>query len=104
MLLNKGKYKDKLFLSEKTIENLSQNYAPKSDKARSLGWDLIEYENRYLLYHTGYTGTFMILDILAKEGFIFLSNRVHPVDRRDDYLKVRDKLVNIYLAERQEKE
>jgi hypothetical protein len=26
------------------------------------------------------------------------------VDRRDDYLKVRDKLVNIYLAERQEKE
>jgi hypothetical protein len=46
----------------------------------------------------------MILDILAKEGFIFLSNRVHPVDRRDDYLKVRDKLVNIYLAERQEKE
>lgn len=104
MLLNKGKYKDKLFLSEKTVENLSQNYSPKSDKARSLGWDLIEYENRYLLYHTGYTGTFMILDILAKEGFIFLSNRVHPADRRDDYLKVRDKLVNIYLAERQEKE
>lgn len=104
MIFNKGRYHGIQFLQESTVNSLSQNYAPKADKPRSLGWDLIEYENRYILYHTGYTGTFMILDVIAQEGFIFLSNRVHPVDNRDSYLKVRDKLVGIYLAERQDKE
>lgn len=101
MMMNDGKVKEKQFLKADTIQSLLTNYAPHSDKARSLGWDLIHESRGPILYHTGYTGTFLLIDILTSEAFIFLSNRVHPVDNRKEYLAVRDELISIYLKERQ---
>lgn len=104
MLFNRGLVDDQTFLREETVMSLLKDYTKGNSKPRSLGWDLIEYENRVLLYHTGYTGTFMIIDVLKREAFVFLSNRVHPNDNRDEYLQLRDELIQIYLKERQERE
>lgn len=101
MYLERGTFKDKRLLKEETILNLLTDQTQGFDKPRSLGWDLLSCENRSLLFHTGYTGTFIIIDILSKEAFIFLSNRVHPVDNRLEYLVLRDELIQIYLKERQ---
>lgn len=104
MVLNKGMYDEKRLLEEETVLNLLLSYTQKNSKPRSLGWDLISYQGRHILYHTGYTGTFIIIDILAEEAFVFLSNRVHPVDNKEEYLLIRDELIKIYLTERQERE
>ena len=104
MILNKGKYDEKCLLKEETVLNLLISYTQQGLKPRSLGWDLIPYQEKQILYHTGYTGTFIIIDILAEEAFVFLSNRVHPVDNKEEYLILRDELIKIYLSERQERE
>lgn len=99
MMLNKGKVGHDIFLNEKTITNLEQDYTNGNPKARSLGWDLIETNQNNLLYHTGYTGTFIMIDLKKREAFIFLSNRVHPTDNREEYIELRDHLIEIYLNE-----
>ena len=104
MMLQKGIYKGTRLLKEQTILSLLESYTLGDCPKRSLGWDLLPFDERMILYHTGYTGTFMIIDVLAEEAFIFLSNRVHPVDNREEYLKLRDELIKIYLSERQERE
>lgn len=102
MLMSRGKIRpNQTFLKNETIENLLHSYIEQGEKSRSLGWDIIKHpvDQHPLLYHTGYTGTFMLIDIPRQEAFIFLSNRVHPIDHRDDYLAHRDKLIAIYLEE-----
>lgn len=90
------------FLQEVTIDSLFADWTPSGTLKRSLGWDLKEAfdDQRPLLFHTGYTGTFMVLDKEAQEAFIFLSNRLHPVDKRVDYLEKRDHILEIYLQEK----
>ncbi|MGO2853255.1 MAG: serine hydrolase domain-containing protein [Tetragenococcus koreensis] len=86
------------FLSEKTISELLYDQTPLKNGDRTLGWDLKD-KNR-VLFHTGYTGSFLAIDPLNKQAFIFLSNRVHPVDHRTAYVKYRDELVTCYLSEK----
>ncbi len=102
MMLNKGvTVQGKEFLKATTINSLLKDWTQEAKLSRSLGWDLLYHldDGHPLLYHTGYTGTFMILDIINQEVFIFLSNRVHPYDDNIQYLKERDELVKIYLKE-----
>lgn len=91
------------FLAEATIDSLFADWTPTGSLQRSLGWDLKETADelrRPLLFHTGYTGTFMLLDKQAQSAFIFLSNRVHPVDNRVNYLEKRDHILEVYLQEK----
>lgn len=55
-----------IFLHENWAENLQQSYAG----GRSLGFDLREgpVTHRQWLYHTGYTGTFILLDPKGHRG------------------------------------
>ncbi len=102
MLLAKGRQADgSSFLQEKTILSLLQNYAPVKTGGRSLGWDLkfSKRDGHPLLFHTGYTGTFLLVDILDQEAFIFLSNRTHPADHRAEYVIQRNQLIEEYLQE-----
>lgn len=100
MMLRKGKTaSNHSFLKEETVMALLNDYTFGNRKKRSLGWDLIEKNNQIFLYHTGYTGTFILMDINQQEAFVFLSNRVHPVDKREEYLLIRDQLIEIYLNE-----
>ena len=84
-------------MQRETIAQLYQDQTPSKEGKRSLGWDL-----RYgFLFHTGYTGTFLCIDPKLQQAFIFLSNRVHPYDFRQEYLEKRDELIAIYLKEKE---
>lgn len=84
------------YLKSATIEWLLQDHTPMQNGKRSLGWDLKED----MFFHTGYTGTFLLIDPRKQQGFAFLSNRVHPVDKREDYKRHRDEIIAQYLSEK----
>ena len=101
MLLQKGQLDGVRILQESTVEQLTQDWTPNGRLERSLGWDLkISEHNRYL-FHTGFTGTFMLLDIKEQTAFVFLSNRVHPTSDTLAYLKKRDQLIETYFLEKE---
>lgn len=88
------------YLKATTISALYQDHTPNQTGFRSLGWDLRGAKEQPILFHTGYTGTFMLIDVKQQQAFIFLSNRVHPKDEREKYIKHRDLLIATYLAEK----
>ena len=96
MMLKKGQTATQSFLSADILERLYLDHTPSETGHRSIGWDL--KGTPVHLYHTGYTGTFLLIGSDGK-AFIFLSNRVHPEDHRDSYLKHRDQIVQSYLKE-----
>ena len=100
MMLNKGQLDGIRILQQNTVENLLTDWTPTGDLERSLGWDLKEAMNQPILFHTGFTGTFMLIDIHQNKAFVFLSNRVHPNSDTAVYLKKRDEIVNRYLFEK----
>lgn len=105
MMLNRGKLPlGNAILKSQTVENLLQDYTPTGTFSRSLGWDLKYHQATHhpILFHTGYTGTFMLIDITEQVAFIFLSNRVHPVDNRVEYMSRRDGLIDVFLKEQTE--
>lgn len=67
---------------------------------RSVGFDLRWQPGQSLpwLYHTGYTGTFMLFDPTAKLGIVVLANRVHPYVH-PGFLGQRDAIVHRVLRE-----
>lgn len=87
------------FLQEATIHALLKDQTPNGQGKRSLGWDLQGNPMQPFLYHSGYTGTFLLLNPRTKQAFIFLSNRLHPVDHREAYKKHRGEIIATYLAE-----
>ncbi|WP_314208585.1 serine hydrolase domain-containing protein [Vagococcus salmoninarum] len=89
-------------LQAQTIDQLFADHSPNQSFNRSLGWDL-KYDlasQEAILFHTGYTGTFLLIDKKAQEAFVFLSNRLHPEDNRQAYLLKRQELLDIYLQEK----
>lgn len=102
MYLAKGKVNGGQFLTTQTIESLLQDHTPEKNGQRSLGWALkLDQKDQHpILFHTGYTGTFLLIDVISQEGFIFLSNRIHPNDAREAYLECRDEIVETYLKEK----
>ncbi|WP_225353651.1 serine hydrolase domain-containing protein [Lacticaseibacillus sharpeae] len=65
---------------------------------RSIGYNL-RYQAgnpRPWLYHTGYTGTFILFDPTQQLGLIVLSNRVHPYVH-EGFLAQRDALIAKFL-------
>lgn len=100
MYLKEGIHQNHVFLKRETLQQLLRDATPTGTGGRSIGWDLLNTPNQQpVLFHTGYTGTFLIIDILKQDAFVFLSNRVHPKDHRASYLNHRDQLVRIYLKE-----
>ncbi|CZQ90452.1 beta-lactamase [Trichococcus palustris] len=100
MLLHEGEWEGVRILKKETVRMLLQDWGHVPGNARSLGWNLLGAGFGQALFHTGYTGTFLILDPAAKQGFLFLSNRVHPDDHRPEWILVRDELIDTYQKER----
>ncbi len=101
MLLQKGQLEGVRILQESTVEQLTRDWTPSGKLERSLGWDLtIRKQGRYL-FHTGFTGTFILFDIKKQTAFVFLSNRVHPTSDTPTYLKKRDQLIETYFSEKE---
>ncbi len=88
MLLNKGSYKNKTYLSKKTVNLFTSYYFDQGDCRRGLGFDkptrggakspCSKYASEMSYGHSGFTGTFIWIDPQYDLIYIFLSNRVNP--------------------------
>lgn len=89
MLLQKGSYNGKQYLTSKTINTFVQRTFPESPNPRGLGFDkpsLEKEQNRYpsnlvsdeTFGHTGFTGTMTWVDPTNNFFIILLTNRVYP--------------------------
>lgn len=70
---------------------------------RGLGWKLLHAhteDHHPVISHTGYTGTWIILDRQTDQGMIVLSNRVHPTANNDEYLNYRGRIMATYMDEK----
>lgn len=81
------------YFQEERYLFLQKNFAS-GQRSRSLAWDLIQ--DRWLL-HTGYTGTFILMNLQTKKAVIFLSNRVHLKDERTQWIVDRDILIEMLI-------
>lgn len=90
------------FLSEETRGLLKLCWTPEDGVRRTLGWILssrdagmgLEY-SPHTLYHTGFTGGSILIDLDRKLSFIILCNRVHPSRDNDSILLFRNTLNSI---------
>jgi uncharacterized protein YbbC (DUF1343 family) len=107
MLLNGGRLDGARILSPATVERMTMPSTPAGMKdIRGLGWDIDSTysSNRGDLFHagatfghTGFTGTSLWLDPVARSYVIFLSNRVHP-DGKGDVNALRGKVATVAAA------
>lgn len=81
-------------LTDDFARHLTKNYSL-SAKERSLAWDL---EGDWLL-HTGYTGTFVLINIPKQRAAIFLSNRTYEKDERAQWILDRNELIALIKQE-----
>ena len=87
-----------------TINSLFYDQTPMNgEHLRSFGWKLFHSrscDHHFVISHTGYTGTWMVLDKQTDQGMIVLSNRVHPSADNQAFLDARDHLFATYLNEK----
>jgi len=105
MNLNKGRFGNKQFLSEATINLFTTNRSTRSQ--RVLGWDKLplDGESNFISNkvspssygHSGYTGTLVWIDPEKELVFVFLSNRVNPsaANNKINTLKIRRRLMDL---------
>ncbi|MGR3742052.1 serine hydrolase domain-containing protein [Companilactobacillus sp. DQM5] len=81
--------------NDQTIDSLFKNWTS-FDPGRSLGWDLRldPIDNHCVIYHTGFTGTFITIDKVKQTAIIVLTNRVNPSKDNKLFLIHRDYSVN----------
>ncbi|MGT2949454.1 serine hydrolase domain-containing protein [Streptococcus devriesei] len=82
------------YLTDHFAKKLTQNYSL-ALKERSLAWDL---DGEWLL-HTGYTGTFVLINIPKQRAAIFLSNRTYEKDERAQWILDRNELIDLIEQE-----
>ena len=88
MLMNKGTYNGKRYLSEKTVQLFTSPYSCNGTRRRALGFytpaadkpsEILPKEaNANTFGHQGFTGTVFWCDPKEDLIYIFLSNRVYP--------------------------
>ena len=64
---------------------------------RTLGWD--KKYGKYSLYHTGFTGTSILINLRLKEGLIILTNRIHPSRYNTNFLELRENINKIFMED-----
>lgn len=96
-----GQFRPNTVLSEKTILSLFADQTTLKNGGRSLGFDLrYTPQGTACLYHTGFTGTFLLVDRKEQDVLAVLTNRIHPSAANLQFLKARDQLVLQYLREK----
>lgn len=91
-------------LTSDTVEMMFTDQTPlRGVHNRGLGWKLLHAhtaDHHSVISHTGFTGTWIILDRQSDQGMIVLSNRVHPSADNDDYLNYRGHIMATYMDEK----
>ena len=106
MIMNGGEICDKRILSEASVDAMMRIPERYSAQGRALGWDgqsevggsvgdLMTPHS--VIYHTGYTGTSIAIDMERGVAVILLTNRVHP-DDGGSVGRTRSVLSNIVMS------
>lgn len=86
-------------LSTRMRDMLHTDQTPHRNLGRSLGWNLLAAsDNSHLVaFHTGFTGTILILDRVTSQGVICLTNRVHPTQQNHRFIDWRPEFYRTFL-------
>lgn len=85
-------------LTDESRQLLMTIQAQDEAKQRALGWDLLLTKTAVpIMYHTGFTGTFILVNPTKAEAAVVLTNRIHPHRHNPTFLKERDQFVQQYL-------
>ena len=83
---------DKLFNSYIRIEQKDGIYN------RSLGWAKPAEDKNSIIYHTGYTGCVIVIDRKQNQGFVMLTNGVHPKRENNNVFPYRSKIIKLLFG------
>lgn len=99
MMLNDGIYHGKRFFKEETMQLYRTCFTEKMNERRSIGWiisdssyPLGQYFSEHTLYHTGFSGPSILIDLDQKIGCVVLANRVHPTRENLKILEARKEI------------
>lgn len=105
MILNDGELDGNRILKKETIDLLSNSYTEGLNRNRTLGWLINDSENpvgdyasKHYLFHTGFTGTSIYIDLDNRIGIVLLTNRIHPSRNNDKIKNIRNEVHNILLG------
>ncbi|WP_203649725.1 serine hydrolase domain-containing protein [Secundilactobacillus yichangensis] len=93
----------KLPMTQVQKADLLNDQTPLRHQWRSFGWALLQTSlptPHRCIWHSGYTGTALVLDLTTNQGMVFLSNRVHPKAPNEPFLARRNAIINTYLGEK----
>lgn len=82
MLINGGEN----VLSSESVKMIATLHTPDLDGSRGIGWIILSDGT---LYHTGFTGTAIWLNLEHRAAGILLTNRVHPDASKEGIMEVR---------------
>lgn len=86
------------FMKSNLLSNETLEMLDKTDiELRSLGWNRWPNEDESSLYHTGFTGTSILLDPKRENALIILTNRVHPKRDNTAYLEARKQILDDFI-------
>lgn len=99
MMLNDGVYQGKRFFSEATMELYKTCLTEGMNEKRSIGWVISDANyalgkcfSEHTLYHTGFSGPSILIDLDRKVGCVVLANRVHPSRENKKILTARNEI------------
>ena len=102
MILNDGYYNGKKYFSDATIDLLKKCQTPGLNESRSIAWVLSDpnyalgdYYSEHTLYHTGFSGPSIQIDLDRKVAFVCLNNRFHPTRDNKLILTRRNNIHNL---------
>ena len=87
---------DSTLISHESVKALATPHTPPDvSEQRSIGWHILTDGS---LYHTGFTGTSIRIDLEKRLAAILLTNRVHPDAQRTGILECRNQFHRIVFA------
>jgi CubicO group peptidase (beta-lactamase class C family) len=102
MVLNDGFFSGRRVLSVNSINMMSRCCTEGMNQRRGLGWMLKneggamgDLTSNDCLFHTGFTGTSILIDREYRMAFILLTNRIHPSRNSTKFLDRRGYINNI---------
>lgn len=93
MYLHQGMFQQQMILPPQAFNLLAEM----GQDQRTLGWQRWQ-KTPTKLWHTGFTGTSIGIDLLSKRGFICLTNRIYPTRQKQAWLKIRQELAQQFFA------
>ncbi len=97
MMLNNGIWHGHRFFSEKTMELYRTCLTEGMNEKRSVGWVISDpnyalghHFSEHTLFHTGFSGPSILIDLDRHLGCILLANRVHPTRENRLILEARN--------------